>query len=349
MSGKTLKIGVAGTGFINNVYHMPAFHQIPEAEVVAACGSRREGVEAFASRWGIKKRYSGEDGIEKLCADPDVEAVDVGLPNFLHLRAVRAAAENHKSIICEKPLGRNVKEAEEIVALAARYDVVDCYAENQVFMPQIAKAKEFINSGAVGKPFWVRAREAHFGPHSKWFWNPELAGGGVLMDMGCHTIEVGRYLLGRRPVSVCAWVSTFVHDIKSEENSVVMVNHENSELTQAENSWAAHGGFDLRIEIYGSDGAIYVDATKGTGIQMFTVGAEENAGAIVEKSETKKGWMFPTWDEVVAYGFQSELRHFVTSIVKSEYPRERFEDGLVVNRVIDAGYRSVHSKKWEPV
>src|SRR5208337_792592 len=116
--------------------------QIPEAEVVAACGSKRETVEVFASRWGIKKRYSGEDGIEKVCADPDVEAVDVGLPNFLHLRAVRAAAENHKAIICEKPLGRNVKEAEEIVALAARYDVINCYAENQVFMPQVAKAKE---------------------------------------------------------------------------------------------------------------------------------------------------------------------------------------------------------------
>jgi len=349
MSGKILNVAVVGGGFIHNEYHMPSYRNIAEVNVIAACAETKGEVEPFADRWGIKGRYYGENGIERMCTDPAIDLVDVGLPNFLHLRAIRAAAENHKHVICEKPLARNVKEAEEMVALVRRYGVINCYAENQVFMPQVVRAKEFISKGAVGRPFWVRAREAHFGPHSKWFWNPELAGGGVLMDMGCHSIEVGRYLIGSKPVSACAWVSTFVHDIKSEENSLVMVNHENSELTQAENSWAAHGGFDLRIEVYGSEGAIYIDATKGTGIQMFTVASEEKVGAIVEKSETKKGWIYPTWDEVVTYGFQSELRHFVSSILRGEYPRERFEDGLIVNQVADSAYRSVKSKRWESV
>jgi predicted dehydrogenase len=349
MTAKILKVAVVGGGFIHGVYHMPSYRNMAEVNVIAACAATKEEVELFADRWGIRRRYYGEDGIERLCADPDVDLVDVGLPNFLHLRAIRAAAENHKHVICEKPLAKNVQEAEEMVALTRRYGVIDCYAENQVFMPQVVRAKEFISNGALGRPFWVRAREAHFGPHSKWFWEPELAGGGVLMDMGCHSIEVGRYLIGRKPVSVCAWASTFVHKTRAEENSVVMVNHEESELTQAENSWAGHGGFDLRIEIYGSEGAIYIDATKGTGVQMFTVASEEKVGAIVEKSETKKGWMFPTWDEVVTYGFQSELRHFVSSILQGESPRETFEDGLMINKVVDAAYRSMKSKRWESV
>jgi len=105
----------------------------------------------------------------------------------------------------------------------------------------------------------------------------------------------------------------------------------------------------LRIEVYGSDGSIYVDATKGTGVEMFTVAPEEKVGPIVEKAEAKRGWMYPTWNEVVNYGFHSELCHFVKSIQTSEYPTERFEDGLVVNRVLDAAYRSVSSRKWEAV
>jgi len=143
--------------------------------------------------------------------------------------------------------------------------------------------------------------------------------------------------------------TTFVHEAKAEENSVVMVKHKGSELTQAENSWAAHGGFDLRIEMYGSEGAMSIDATKGTGLQMFTVASSEKIGQIVEKSETKKGWMFPTWNEVEAYGFQNELGHFVSCISQGAQPRETFHDGLLVNRIMDAAYRSVRSRRWEDV
>jgi len=346
---RKINIGLLGCGFIHNVYHMPAFRSIPEANVVAACAATQQEVEPFADRWKIGKRYYGNDGIEHLCADSEVELVDIGLPNFLHLPAVRAAAENRKDVICEKPLARSAKEADEMVAAVRRHGVIHCYAENQVFMPQVVKAKDFIRKGALGRLFWVRSREAHFGPHSKWFWDVDLAGGGVLMDMGCHSIEVGRYLIGRKPVSACAWISTFVHDTRAEENSVVLVKHDGSELTQAENSWAAHGGFDLRMEMYGSEGAIFLDATRGTGLQMFTVASEEKVGEIVEKAETKKGWMFPTWNEVEAYGFPNELRHFVSCILDGKEPRETFEDGLLVNKIVDAAYRSVKSGKWEDI
>ena len=346
---KKLNLGLAGGGFVHNTYHMPSFRNNPAVNVVAACAATKEEVEPFATRWEIPSMYYGEDGIERMCADPKIDVVDVGLPNFLHLRAVRAAAENGKHVICEKPLARNLKEAEEIVSYVQRYGVIHCYGENQVFMPQIETAKTLIGNGGLGKVFWIRAREAHFGPHSKWFYDPELAGGGVLMDMGCHSIEVGRYLVGRKPVGVSAWVSTIVHDTKADENSVVLVSHEGSELTQAENSWAAHGGLDIRIEVYGGEGAIFLDPTRGTGMQMFTVASEQKVGTIVEKAEAKKGWMFPTWNEAVTYGYDGELRHFISSIQEGKKPRETLEDGLIVNRVMDAAYKSVKSKKWEAV
>lgn len=82
---------------------------------------------------------------------------------------------------------------------------------------------------------------------------------------------------------------------------------------------------------------------------MFTVAPEEKVGAVVEKSETKKGWMFPTWNEVVTYGFQAELAHFISSINEGRNTRETFEDGLVINRIVEAAYKSVDSKRWENV
>ena len=91
------------------------------------------------------------------------------------------------------------------------------------------------------------------------------------MDMGCHSVEVARYLIGRKPVKAFAWARTLVHDTKAEDNSLAAVIYEGGELGQSENSWAAHGGLDLRFEIYGSDGAIFVDSTRETGISVFTV------------------------------------------------------------------------------
>ncbi|MDH5687469.1 MAG: Gfo/Idh/MocA family oxidoreductase [Candidatus Bathyarchaeota archaeon] len=346
---RALNIGVLGYGFVQATFHLPCYKEIADANVVAVGGRRKDACEKAAERFGIKKIYSGEDFIANLCSDPDVDVVDVGLPNFLHRVASEIAAENGKHVICEKPLARSVDEAKAMLDAVERHGVIGCYAENQVFIPQITRAKEMIEGDAVGKVFWIRSREAHFGPHSAWFWNPELAGGGVLMDMGCHSVEVARYLIGKRPVEAYAWGATLVHETEAEDNSLALVKYEGEELGQSENSWAAHGGLDLRFEIYGSDGAIFIDNTRETGIKVFTVAPEDKVGYIVEKAEAKKGWMYPIWREHELYGYLSELQHFVSSIQKDEKPRETFKDGYGVNCILDSCYKSIRTRKWEPI
>ena len=310
---KKIKVGILGYGFVQATFHLPCYNEIPEAEVLAVGGRRKEKAEKIAKDFGIKKIYSGEDFIEKLCSESEIDVIDIGLPNFLHKKAAEIAAEN------------------------------------QVFIPQITRTKEMIQKGAIGRIFWVRSREAHFGPHSAWFWNPELAGGGVLMDMGCHSVEVIRYLLAKKPVEANAWGATLVHDTKGEDNSLALVRYEDGELGQSENSWAAHGGLDLRYEIYGSDGAVFIDVTRETGIKVFTVAPEEKVGYIVEKAEAKKGWMYPIWREHELYGYLFELQHFISCIQKGEQPRETFKDGYIVNCILDACYRSIKTGKWEKI
>ncbi|MCI4439513.1 Gfo/Idh/MocA family oxidoreductase [archaeon] len=343
-----LKVALLGTGFVAN-FHMTAFKEIPNAEVVAVASKSQTHAERFAKRWGIRKFYHGDDAIEKAIKDPEVEAVDITLPNYLHSSAVALAAENHKNVIVEKPLARNLVEARQALDAVRRYGVLHAYAENMLFTPHMERAMEMINKGAIGNVILVRSREAHFGPHSAWFWDPELSGGGALIDMGCHSVEVDRKLVRKKPISAFAWGATLYHQTKAEDSSIILVKYEGNEVGQSENSWTAHGGLDIRFEIYGTEGAIFIDLTRETGIKMFTVAPEEKVGYVVEKAEAKKGWLFPIWREHEIYGYLSELSHFVNSFINGKMPVENLEDGYVVNAIIDAGYKSIKSGKWEPV
>jgi len=339
-----VNVGVVGTGFVQNTYHLPSYSELKLANVVAVAGI--ENTAEFAKRWSISKVYHGDDAIEKMCRDPNVDVIDIGIPNNLHLQTIITAAENHKHVICEKPLARNGAEAKKALDAVEKHGVLNFYAENQIFIPQITRAFEFIRDGAIGKLTWIRAREAHSGPHSKWFWDPHIAGGGVLSDMGCHTIEVVRYIANKEnPVEVAAWTATLVHTTKGEDNSLVTLKFRGGSLGQCENSWSAKGGLDIRLEIYGSDGAIFIDVTRETGIKLFT-SAERNSGHLVEKADVEKGWLYPTWREHETYGYMYELQHFLECIANGKTPRENFLDGYIVNQTMDAAYEASRQKKW---
>jgi len=340
-----VNVGIVGTGFAQNSLHMPSYSEIKLANVVAVAGKGHAA--EFAKRWNISKVYNGDDAIEKICRDPEVDVVDIGVPNNFHLQTIITAAENNKHIICEKPLARNGAEAKKALEVVEKHGVLNCYGENQVFIPQVTRAFEFIGRGAIGKITWIRAREAHSGPHSNWFFDPNLAGGGVLSDMGCHTIEAVRYLLNKKkPMEVAAWTATLVHKIKGEDNSLVLLKFEDGSLGQCENSWSAKGGFDVRLEVYGSDGAIFIDVTRETGIKIFTAAPEGSSGYIVEKADVGRGWMFPTWREFETGGYMYELQHFLECIAKGQTPRESFRDGYTVNQLMDTAYEAAQQKKW---
>jgi len=274
----------------------------------------------------------------------DLDAVSIAIPNDLHLKATIAAAENGKHVICEKPLSRNAIESKKMLNAVEKAGVIHCYAENQAFFPLYNAAYNHIENNKLGKVYNVRSREAHFGPHSPWFWNPERSGGGVALDMGCHSVEVARICFGKdKPEEVLMWADTLVHDTKAEDNCTILVKYKNKQMGQAENSWSAHGGLDLRTEIYGSEGILFMDNTRETGMKMFS---NIEMDYVVEKSESNKGWMFPLPNEYRVYGYYDEHKHFIDCMLNDEEPFETFKDGVIVNAILDAGYKSVKEKRW---
>jgi predicted dehydrogenase len=281
--------------------------------------------------------------------DPNVELVVVGLPNNLHLEAVKLAAAAGKGVLCTKPLGRNGAEAFEMLEAVEKAGVFHGYMEDLVYTPKILKAIVAVKQGALGQVTWVRSRETHPGPHSDWFWTKEISGGGVLLDMGCHCIEIARNYIGKdiRPVEVIGIADTLVKPIDADDNALGWVRYENGAIGQFEVSWIFRGGMDLRDEVMGTEGTIWINNFLRTGFEMFTAGGKH--GYVAEKAETEKGWIFPVGDEVAELGYYNMFTDMFGAYENKRDPQENFYDGYVVNEIMDACYRSARSKKWEPV
>jgi predicted dehydrogenase len=272
-----------------------------------------ERAKSFAAEWQIPTHTTKLlDAIN----DDEIDTVVIGLPNHLHLEAVEAAAAAGKSVLCTKPLGRTAVEAKAMLAAVEKAGVFAGYLEDLVYPPKTLKSLDSVRKGALGRVLWVRSRETHPGPHSEWFWDLELAGGGAIIDMGCHCVEIIRNFIGKgqRPVEV---------------------------------SWAFRGGMDLRDEVSGTEGTIWLDHFLRTGFEMFTtVGS---GGYVAEKAEADTGWLFPVGDEVHELGYTSMFVEMFDAMDAGREPTETFYDGYVVNAIVDACYRSAKSRQWETV
>jgi predicted dehydrogenase len=160
-------------------------------------------------------------------------------------------------------------------------------------------------------------------------------------------VEAARYFFGKQDkvTEVLAWGANLVHGAKTkgEDNALLVLKFASGGIAHCELSWTTKGGLDLRNEIHGSDGSLFTDVTRGTPIVSFTT---KSAGYVVEKADIEFGWTRPLPEEAFAYGYQAEMRHFVECVRDGKTPRETYEDGYIVNCILDAGYKSMRGSKW---
>lgn len=340
------KISLLGTGLIGTFYTMSLHSQRRKDVIHSVCSIPEESAREFAQKWNIPK-YTAS--IKEAIYDPDTEIVIVALPNYLHKEAIMMACEAKKNILCTKPLAMNAAEAKEILEAVEKAGVFNGYLEDLVYTPKTLKSIEMVRNGSCGRILWTRSREAHSGPHSAWFWDKKQSGGGALVDMGCHCIEIGRSFIGKdvRPVEVMCWADTQVKPIEAEDHAIALIRYETGAISQIEVSWNFRGGMDLRDEVSGTEGTIRLDHWLRTGFEVFTTGSTDKY--VSEKSESDAGWLFPVGDEVHALGYPDMFTDMLDSIENNKRPRETFYDGYIVNAVMDACYKSAKSKKWESV
>jgi myo-inositol 2-dehydrogenase/D-chiro-inositol 1-dehydrogenase len=336
-----VRVGLIGTGFVSDL-HAAAFRMAPDAEVVAVAGSSQEKARRFAGERGIPKAFGD---YRALLEQKDIDLVTVACPNYLHAEVTVAAAAAGKHVVCEKPLCRTLEQADQMIEACRKAGVLLMYAEELCFAPKYVRAKRLVDEGALGRAFLVKQSEEHFGPHSAWFWDVDRSGGGVLLDMGCHSIEYARWVFGKPQVkSVWAQLGTHVHADKTrgEDHAICTVEYEGGLVGLAENSWAKTGGVDDRCEIYGSAGFTRADLLRGSSLLTYS---EVGYGYAVEKAATTKGYTFTMFEEIWNYGFPQEMAHFCRCVRGEEQPIETGEDGREVLKIIYAAYESAGTGK----
>ena len=334
------KVAVLGTGFIAHI-HLESYHRfVHDAEVVAVYGRNAGNAEAFARQYGIPAWY---DDLDKLLEETDAEVVDICVPNYLHHEACMKSAARGKHIIIEKPLAMTLDEADEMIAVCKEKNLKLMYAEELCFAPKYERVRALVNAGALGDVYMMKQMEKHSGPHSAWFYKKETAGGGVMMDMGCHALEWFRWMTGNAKVkTVFADMKTVLHkDITDcDDNSIVIVEFENGVVGMAEDSWARHGGMDDRIEVYGTKGVSFADLFRGNAALTYSLSGYDYAS---EKAGDTRGWTFTVFEEAFNQGYPQELAHFIKCVREDLTPLVTGEDGRVVLEMIYAAYESART------
>lgn len=201
-----LGVGFIGSGFVTK-FHLQAWRGVRDADVLGIYSPNPDHAAATAAlarelRVGNASPFNS---IEEMVAAPHIDCLWLCGPNDQRLQNMQAICDaldsrkgNLIGIACEKPLARNTAEARQMVELVERSGLLHGYLEDQMFAPAVTRGKEIMWKRAAaltGRPYLARAAEEHSGPHSPWFWQGELQGGGVLNDMMCHSVEVARFML----------------------------------------------------------------------------------------------------------------------------------------------------------
>jgi predicted dehydrogenase len=340
------RITMLGAGLIGRFY-TEALHSHRAPDRVEILYSRSlDRARTVAAELGVRR---ATDDMKAAIFDASTDVVVIGLPNHLHEEAVTLAAEAGKAVLCTKPLGRTAAEALRMLEAVEKAGVFHGYLEDLAYTPKTRKALREVKAGSLGRILWARSREAHPGPHSAWFWDPALSGGGAIVDLGCHCIEIARNFIGKdvRPLEVTCWADTQVHPIEAEDHAVGLVRYENGALGQFEVSWTFRGGMDLRDEVTGTEGTLWLNHWLRTGFELFT--AQGAGGYVAEKSDSEKGWLFPVGDEIGSLGYLEMFDDMFEAIAKGRVPQESFYDGYVVNAIMDAAFAATRSRQWEAV
>ncbi|BBM87276.1 Gfo/Idh/MocA family protein [Candidatus Uabimicrobium amorphum] len=335
-SNKVWRVGIIGCGWISGV-HCEALAMLANAKCVACCGSSMEKAQEFAAKHKID-HYFGD--YRELAASSEVEVVIICTPNYLHHEMAISCLQHGKHVIIEKPLAMSLEQCEDIIQQAQVANRIVGYAEELCFVPKFVAAKNKVQQGAIGEVRHIKQIEKHDGPHSRWFYEPDLAGGGIVIDMGCHSIEFARWFLGKpRVTSVWSHMETWLHregvhpDVtKEEDHSIIHLEFENGATALLESSWTLKGGMDSRTEIHGTGGVIYADLLQqGMGMKMYS----DHGG-----NEHPQGWSFPEHSWNYQNGYPQELAHFLDCMEKGVQPMESAQDGLEVLEIILACYYS---------
>ena len=255
-----MRLALIGCGAIARRSHLRAFKKVPGVDVVAFASRTRASAEAAAAEWGAGTVY---DDWAALLADASVDAVDICTPNVHHAEIAIAAAERGRHVLVEKPMATSLADADAMVAAAQAAGVVLMPAQNVRFAGPFVAARQLVATGRLGTVVGLRAAFGHSGPQdwapeATWFFDPDQAGGGALLDLGIHMIDVLRAVVGEEVVEVGAMVNRRASGV--DDAAQVLLRFAGGAIGSLHASWVARPGPDHQLTIFGTDGRLHLDS-----------------------------------------------------------------------------------------
>jgi predicted dehydrogenase len=377
-SMKTLNIGLIGYGFMGRTHsnaflQAPRFFDLPYRPVLKAVAARKEDrVRKFAENWGYE---SFATDWRELVGRKDIDVIDIASPNDTHREIAVAAAKAGKMVMCEKPLGRTAKEANEMVAAVEAAGVPNTVWYNYRRVPAVTLIKQLLDEGKFGRIFhyrakflqdWTISQDLPQGGEGLWRLDVAVAGSGVTGDLLAHNIDTALWLNG--PIAeVTAMTETFVKERKHtltgkvepvgiDDASAFLCRFENGSLAMFEATRYARGHKALyTLEINGEHASAFWDLHDLHRIQYFD---HRDEGRVrgwrsVHITDGDHPYMNHWWVPGLQIGYEHTFIHqfadFVTAAAKGESISPSFRDGLATDYVTDAVLKSAKSGKWEKV
>jgi predicted dehydrogenase len=249
----TVRLAIIGCGTVARRTHLPALKRCEDVEVVAFASRTPASAEAAASEWGGGVVI---DDWRDVVTRDDIDAVDVCSPNYAHRKQAVAAARAGKHVLVEKPMAHKLRDADKMIDAAREAGVVLHVAHNLRHLPAVVAARDAV--GRVGKILAVRHAFGHSGPQdwapdATWFFDPERSGGGALIDLGIHSMDLVRFITGLEATHVSAMLTG---DGATEDAAFTTIRFAGGAVGVVHSSWVARPAPDFAFAVYGTDGML---------------------------------------------------------------------------------------------
>ncbi|MEM7735578.1 MAG: Gfo/Idh/MocA family oxidoreductase [Deinococcota bacterium] len=331
-----LKIGIIGAGGIAHIH----YHSYvgAGAEVVAIADVSEQTLAQRQASWNIPRTYT--DFNEMLAQEPDIDAVSICLPNAFHEPATVAAAKAGKHVLCEKPISLSLDKAQHMIDVSAQAGIKLQIGHHMRSDSAAEKAKAMIEAGDIGDITYIRLRQAHDWAGASVvkdsFGKLANAGGGTLLDNGCHMMDLARYFCGNVD-NVFARIATLKYDVEVEDTAVVNMQFASGALGSLETSWSATG-WENGYSIYGTKGALEYN-------NRYAYSGDTEVSILRHTFRTSPGTTWATTDTAeyrfAGYGAHPRsIRNFVASIENDTDIVCTGQDGLEAVRMVLAAYES---------
>lgn len=344
-----VRLGMIGAGNIANL-HISSYKKNPNVEITAICDINPDRLNETADKFGIKNRYSS---VKEMLANEKLDAADVCVWNCAHAECTIAALEAGLDVLCEKPMAMSYDEAKAMKETAERCGKLLMLGFVTRFSPEAKIAKDLIDGGFLGDIYYSKASYIRRnGNPGGWFSDKAKSGGGAVIDIGVHPLDLTRYLMGNpKPVSVYAVVNDYLRnerkalktrvawypkdadperDIDDVDTSgVAIIKYDNGATTLLEAAYAINGDPHSERSLYGTKGGITLDGMKVfsemngfmTDVKLVDLGSYKDGGDL----------------------FDNEMNHFIDCVMGKCECKSPAEDGVVVMKILDAIYESART------